>query len=65
MLYRAHLNLQKAAEILRSHGHLTDEVRHLLEFVESQHAGKNGRALDQGAESQPEGRPTRELPVAR
>ena len=46
MLYRANLNLQRTREILCSHGHLTDEVHHLLEFVEAQQAGKHGRALD-------------------
>jgi UDP-N-acetylglucosamine acyltransferase len=49
MLYRANLNVRKVADILDSHGQLTDEVRHLIAFVEAQHAGKNGRALDRAA----------------
>jgi UDP-N-acetylglucosamine acyltransferase len=64
LLYRARLTLPGASEILRSHGHLTDEVRHLIEFVEAQHAGKNGRALDRRAEPRAESRPTRGRPVA-
>ena len=35
-----------AAEILESHGHLCPEVKSLLDFIEAQHLGKQGRARE-------------------
>jgi UDP-N-acetylglucosamine acyltransferase len=46
LLYRARMTAAHAAEILESHGHLCPEVRSLLEFIDSQHLGKHGRARE-------------------
>jgi UDP-N-acetylglucosamine acyltransferase len=46
LIYRAKMNVVHAAEILESHGHLTPEVRSLLQFIESQQEGKHGRARE-------------------
>jgi UDP-N-acetylglucosamine acyltransferase len=46
LIYRAHMTVVHAAEILESHGHLSDEVKSLLDFVEAQHLGKHGRARE-------------------
>jgi UDP-N-acetylglucosamine acyltransferase len=46
LIYRAHMTVEHAAEILSSHGHLCPEVKSLLEFIESQHLGRHGRARE-------------------
>jgi UDP-N-acetylglucosamine acyltransferase len=46
LIYRAKMNHRHAAEILDSHGHSTPEVVSLLEFIQSQHEGKHGRARE-------------------
>jgi UDP-N-acetylglucosamine acyltransferase len=46
LVYRAKMSARHAAEILESHGHLTAEVRALLEFIEAQQEGKHGRARE-------------------
>jgi UDP-N-acetylglucosamine acyltransferase len=46
LIYRARMSARHAAEILESHGHLTEEVRRLLEFIEAQQQGKHGRARE-------------------
>ncbi len=51
LIYRAKMNVKQAAEILESHGHLLPEVQRLLDFVDSQHAGKHGRARERWRKS--------------
>jgi UDP-N-acetylglucosamine acyltransferase len=46
LLYRARMTVGQASEILLSHGHLCAEVKNLLEFIETQHLGKHGRARE-------------------
>ncbi|HEX8200006.1 MAG TPA: acyl-ACP--UDP-N-acetylglucosamine O-acyltransferase [Isosphaeraceae bacterium] len=46
LIYRAKMNVRHAAEILGSHGHLTPEVRALLDFIQRQQDGKHGRARE-------------------
>jgi UDP-N-acetylglucosamine acyltransferase len=46
LIYRARMTVGHAAEILQSHGHFCPEVKSLLEFIESQHLGKHGRARE-------------------
>jgi UDP-N-acetylglucosamine acyltransferase len=46
LVYRAHMTVKQASEILASHGHLCPEVKSLLEFIESQHLGRHGRARE-------------------
>jgi UDP-N-acetylglucosamine acyltransferase len=46
LIYRAKMSARHATEILESHGHLTAEVRNLLEFIEAQQLGKHGRARE-------------------
>jgi UDP-N-acetylglucosamine acyltransferase len=46
LIYRAKMNVRHAAEILQSHGHLTPEVRSLLDFIGRQQDGKHGRARE-------------------
>jgi UDP-N-acetylglucosamine acyltransferase len=46
LIYRAKMSLRHAADILESHGHMTAEVRRLLEFIQSQQDGKHGRARE-------------------
>jgi CSLREA domain-containing protein len=46
LIYRAKMNAQHAAEILRSHGHLTPEAESLLEFIQAQQEGKHGRGRE-------------------
>ncbi len=46
LVYRAKMSARHAAEILESHGHLTPEVRSLLEFILTQQEGKHGRARE-------------------
>ena len=46
LLYRAKMNVRHAADILRSHDHLTPEVDRLLAFIQAQHDGKHGRARE-------------------
>ena len=43
LLYRAHVGLDNAWEILRSNGQLVPQVNHLLSFVQGQHEGMHGR----------------------
>src|SRR5262249_39735194 len=47
LIYRARMSARHAVEILESHGHLTPEVRGLLEFIEAQQAGKHGRGREE------------------
>jgi UDP-N-acetylglucosamine acyltransferase len=47
LIYRAKMTAAQAAGILESHGHLCPEVKNLLEFIEAQHRGKQGRAREQ------------------
>jgi UDP-N-acetylglucosamine acyltransferase len=46
LIYRARMTVSHASEILASHGHLCPEVKSLLEFIETQHLGKHGRARE-------------------
>jgi UDP-N-acetylglucosamine acyltransferase len=46
LLIRARMSVAQAAEILESHGHLTPEVRGLIEFIQAQEGGRHGRARD-------------------
>jgi UDP-N-acetylglucosamine acyltransferase len=46
LIYRARMGAGHATTILESHGHLCAEVKSLLEFIESQHRGKHGRARE-------------------
>jgi len=46
LIYRAKMTVSHASEILESHGHLCPEVKGLLEFIETQHLGKHGRARE-------------------
>jgi UDP-N-acetylglucosamine acyltransferase len=46
LIYRARMTPSHAAEILESHGHLCAEVRSLLDFIEAQHQGRQGRARE-------------------
>jgi UDP-N-acetylglucosamine acyltransferase len=46
LIYRARMTAAHAAEILGTHGHLCAEVRSLLDFIEAQHQGKQGRARE-------------------
>jgi UDP-N-acetylglucosamine acyltransferase len=46
LIYRARMTVVQASEILESHGHSCPEVKSLLEFVETQHLGKHGRARE-------------------
>jgi UDP-N-acetylglucosamine acyltransferase len=46
LIYRAKMSARHASEILESHGHLTSEVKNLLEFIEAQQLGKHGRARE-------------------
>ena len=46
LIYRAKMSARHAAEILESHGHLTPEVKSLLEFIEAQQDGKHGRGRE-------------------
>ncbi len=52
LIYRAKMTAAHAAEILESHGHLCPEVKHLLEFIEAQHLGKQGRARERWRKAQ-------------
>jgi UDP-N-acetylglucosamine acyltransferase len=44
LIYRARMGVEHASGVLESHGHLTPEVRPLLDFIRAQHAGTGGRA---------------------
>ena len=44
LLYRSHMTTEHASEVLKAHDHYCAEVRSLLDFIESQHGGKHGRA---------------------
>ncbi len=46
LIYRAKMSARHAAEILTSHGHLTAEVKDLLDFIENQQEGKHGRGRE-------------------
>lgn len=46
LIYRARMSVKHASDILATHGHLTAEVVHLLEFINNQHEGKHGRARE-------------------
>src|SRR5207249_1817623 len=46
LIYRAKMNVRHAAEILEAHGHLTAEVRLLLDFIQRQQEGRHGRARE-------------------
>ena len=46
LIYRAKMGLPHATEILSAHGHLTPEVKSLLEFIAAQQEGKHGRARE-------------------
>lgn len=46
LIYRAKMSAKHAADILESHGHLTPEVRRLLDFIQAQQEGKHGRARE-------------------
>jgi UDP-N-acetylglucosamine acyltransferase len=46
LLYRSRVGLQNAREILESDGLLSNEVQHLLEFIQASAEGRNGRGRD-------------------
>lgn len=46
LIYRAKMSSAQAAKVLESHGHLCAEVRNLLDFIEAQHLGRQGRARE-------------------
>ncbi len=46
LIYRAKMNHRHAAETLEARGHSTPEVASLLDFIQSQHEGKHGRARE-------------------
>ncbi len=46
LIYRAKMSLKHATEILESHGHMTDEVQRLVQFIEKQQSGKHGRSRE-------------------
>lgn len=46
LIYRAKMSASQAAKVLESHGHLCAEVRNLLDFIEAQHQGRQGRARE-------------------
>ena len=46
LIYRAKMTAAHASQILESHGNLCPEVKNLLDFIEAQHLGKQGRARE-------------------
>ena len=46
LLYRAKVGLDHAREMLRNHDLLVPAVNHLLNFVQNQHEGRNGRGRE-------------------
>lgn len=46
LLYRTKVGLAHAREILQSKNQLTDEVEHLIRFIEGQQEGKHGRGRE-------------------
>lgn len=46
LIFLARMTLGQATEILELHNHLTSEVLHLMQFLESQHLGRLGRARE-------------------
>lgn len=46
LLYRARMNMPEAAALLESHGHLTPEVKRLLDFLNRQVEGRHGRGRE-------------------
>jgi UDP-N-acetylglucosamine acyltransferase len=51
LIYRAKMSARHAAEMLESHGHMTPEVRTLLDFIQAQQEGKHGRARERWRKS--------------
>jgi UDP-N-acetylglucosamine acyltransferase len=52
LIYRAKMTGAHASKILESHGHLCAEVKTLLDFIEAQHLGKQGRARERWRKAQ-------------
>jgi UDP-N-acetylglucosamine acyltransferase len=48
LIFRARMTSKHATEILEAHGHLSPEVRRLLDFIETQQQGKHGRGRERG-----------------
>jgi UDP-N-acetylglucosamine acyltransferase len=46
LIFLARMTLDQASAILKTHDHFTPEVVALIEFLESQHSGKMGRARE-------------------
>ena len=46
LIFLARMTLGQATEILEVHHHLTPEVIQLMQFLESQHLGRMGRARE-------------------
>lgn len=46
LIYRARMQLDDAAELLKKHGRWTEEVVYLFEFLKKTFAGRNGRARE-------------------
>ena len=46
LIYRSKMTAVHARELLDSHGHLCEEVKSLLDFIEAQHHGQHGRARE-------------------
>jgi UDP-N-acetylglucosamine acyltransferase len=46
LIYRSRNTVEHATQILEAHGHMCPEVRSLLEFIDAQHRGKQGRARE-------------------
>jgi UDP-N-acetylglucosamine acyltransferase len=46
LIYRTKMSGEQAAKVLESHGHMCPEVQNLLDFIEAQHRGKQGRARE-------------------
>jgi UDP-N-acetylglucosamine acyltransferase len=46
LIYRAKVGLEHARELLRANGLLVPEAVHLLNFLQHQHEGRNGRGRD-------------------
>jgi UDP-N-acetylglucosamine acyltransferase len=46
LIYRTKMGVDQAAKVLEAHGHLCPEVHNLLDFIEAQRRGKQGRARE-------------------
>ncbi len=46
LIYRARVGLEQARELMRADGMLVPEAVHLLNFLQHQHGGRNGRGRD-------------------